>query len=133
MFCSESEAEAEGEGALMRMQSMLTKSTWLMKRNRPSSTWVAERYAFRKGDACQKREQSGGQVWVGGVASVGAKESRCLPRAERRACDAGRGAAGREAQEVAGDRGAHSVQGKAQLQIGSRARGGAHIKHVHDI
>ena len=55
---------------------------------------------------------------------------RALPRAERRAYDAGRGAAGQEAQEVAGNRGA---QGKAQLQIGSRARGGAHIKHVHDI
>ena len=37
--------------------------------------------------------------------------------------------------EVAADRGARSVQGRARLQIGSRARGGAHAKHadhVHD-
>ena len=37
--------------------------------------------------------------------------------------------------EVAGDRGARSVQGRARLQIGSRARGGAHpeyLAHVRD-
>ena len=33
-------------------------------------------------------------------------------------------------QEAADDRGARSVQGKARLQIGSRARGGAHVEHV---
>ena len=31
--------------------------------------------------------------------------------------------------EAAGDRGARGVQGRARLQIGSRARGGAHVKH----
>eukprot|EP00964_Phaeocystis_antarctica_P045979 scaffold26514_cov53-Phaeocystis_antarctica.AAC.2 len=31
--------------------------------------------------------------------------------------------------EVAGDRGARNVQGRARLQIGSRARGGAHPEH----
>ena len=31
--------------------------------------------------------------------------------------------------EVAADRGARSVQGWARLQIGSRARGGAHVEH----
>ena len=53
---------------------------------------------------------------------------RVLPRVERRAYDAGR-AAGREVREVAGDRGARSVQWRARLQIGSRARGGAHPEH----
>ena len=32
--------------------------------------------------------------------------------------------------EAAGDRGAHSVQGRARGQIGSRARGGAHAEHA---
>ena len=32
--------------------------------------------------------------------------------------------------EVAGDRGARSVQERARLQIGSRARGGAHNEHA---
>eukprot|EP00964_Phaeocystis_antarctica_P029497 scaffold16625_cov49-Phaeocystis_antarctica.AAC.2 len=33
-------------------------------------------------------------------------------------------------REVASDRGASSVQGRVRLQIGSRARGGAHPEHV---
>ena len=33
-------------------------------------------------------------------------------------------------REAAGDRGARSVQGRARLQIGSRARGGAHGEHL---
>ena len=33
-------------------------------------------------------------------------------------------------QEAAGDRGASGVQGRARVQIGSRARGGAHVEHV---
>ena len=32
--------------------------------------------------------------------------------------------------EVAADRGARSVQERARLQIGSRARGGAHVEHA---
>ena len=32
--------------------------------------------------------------------------------------------------EVAGDRGARGVQGRARLQIGGRARGGAHAEHA---
>ena len=32
--------------------------------------------------------------------------------------------------EVAGDRGARSVQGRARLQIANRARGGAHVEHA---
>eukprot|EP00964_Phaeocystis_antarctica_P153608 scaffold121952_cov65-Phaeocystis_antarctica.AAC.1 len=32
--------------------------------------------------------------------------------------------------EVAGDRGARSVQERARLQIGSRVRGGAHVEHA---
>ena len=38
--------------------------------------------------------------------------------------------------EVAGDCGASGVQGRARLQIGSRARGGAHSEHAvhaHDV
>ena len=35
--------------------------------------------------------------------------------------------------EVAGDRGAHSVQERARLQIGSRVRGGAHPEHVAHV
>ena len=35
-----------------------------------------------------------------------------------------------ERPEVAGDRGARSVQERARLQIGSRARGGAHVEHA---
>ena len=35
--------------------------------------------------------------------------------------------------EVAGDRGARSVQQRARLQIGSRARGGAHGEHVSHV
>ena len=36
-------------------------------------------------------------------------------------------------REAAGDRGARSVQGRARLQIRSRARGGAHVEYVaHD-
>ena len=35
--------------------------------------------------------------------------------------------------EVAGDRGARGVQGRARLQIGSRARGGAHVEHVAHV
>ena len=35
-------------------------------------------------------------------------------------------------REVEGDRGARSAQGRARLQIGGRARGGAHLEHgVH--
>ena len=33
-------------------------------------------------------------------------------------------------RRAAGDRGARSVQGRARLQIGSRARGGAHVEHA---
>ena len=33
-------------------------------------------------------------------------------------------------REAAGDRGASGVQGRARVQIGSRARGGAHVEHV---
>ena len=33
-------------------------------------------------------------------------------------------------REAAGDRGACSAQGRAQLQIGGRARGGAHVEHI---
>eukprot|EP00964_Phaeocystis_antarctica_P157293 scaffold127415_cov63-Phaeocystis_antarctica.AAC.2 len=36
-------------------------------------------------------------------------------------------------REVAGDRGARSVQGRARLQIGSRARGGAHVEHAAHV
>ena len=36
-------------------------------------------------------------------------------------------------QEAAGDRGARSVQGRARLQIGGRARGGAHAEHVGHV
>ena len=36
----------------------------------------------------------------------------------------------REVRQVVGDRGASGVQGRARLQIGSRARGGAHDEHV---
>ena len=32
--------------------------------------------------------------------------------------------------EVAADRGARSAQGRARLQIGRRARGGAHVEHA---
>eukprot|EP00964_Phaeocystis_antarctica_P147040 scaffold113518_cov60-Phaeocystis_antarctica.AAC.1 len=35
--------------------------------------------------------------------------------------------------EVAGDRGACSVQGRARLQIGSRARGGAHVERAPEV
>eukprot|EP00964_Phaeocystis_antarctica_P049390 scaffold28648_cov60-Phaeocystis_antarctica.AAC.2 len=35
--------------------------------------------------------------------------------------------------EVAADRGARSVQERARLQIGSRARGGAHVEHVSHV
>eukprot|EP00964_Phaeocystis_antarctica_P164694 scaffold143289_cov87-Phaeocystis_antarctica.AAC.1 len=35
--------------------------------------------------------------------------------------------------EVAGDRGASGVQGRARLQIGSRAGGGAHSEHVSHV
>ena len=35
--------------------------------------------------------------------------------------------------EVAADRGARSVQGRARLQIGSRARGGAHPEHAAHV
>eukprot|EP00964_Phaeocystis_antarctica_P119843 scaffold83602_cov48-Phaeocystis_antarctica.AAC.2 len=53
---------------------------------------------------------------------------RLLPSVARRAYDAGRGIrTGR--RKAAGDRGARSVQGRARLQIGSRARGGAHGEH----
>ena len=38
--------------------------------------------------------------------------------------------AGRQARETAGDGGAGSVQERARLQIGGRARGGAHPEHV---
>ena len=37
---------------------------------------------------------------------------------------------GRQAEEAAGDRGASSVQGRARLQIGGRARGGALPEHA---
>eukprot|EP00964_Phaeocystis_antarctica_P103862 scaffold69098_cov54-Phaeocystis_antarctica.AAC.4 len=33
-------------------------------------------------------------------------------------------------REAAGDRGTHSVRGRARLQVGDRARGGAHVEHV---
>eukprot|EP00964_Phaeocystis_antarctica_P045214 scaffold26017_cov39-Phaeocystis_antarctica.AAC.1 len=33
-------------------------------------------------------------------------------------------------REATGDRGTRSVQGRARLQIGGRARGGAHVEHV---
>ena len=36
-------------------------------------------------------------------------------------------------REAAGDRGARSVQGRARLQIGGRARGGAHREHVAHV
>ena len=53
-------------------------------------------------------------------------------RVERRAYGAGRGVrAGR--REAAGDCGACSVQGRARLQIGSRARGEAHVEHVAHV
>eukprot|EP00964_Phaeocystis_antarctica_P113913 scaffold77878_cov55-Phaeocystis_antarctica.AAC.2 len=55
---------------------------------------------------------------------------RVLPRVGRRAYDVVRGAEYRERPEVAGDRGASGVQGRARLQIGSRARGGAHPEHA---
>ena len=56
---------------------------------------------------------------------------RALPRVERKACGAGRGM-GVGGQQAVDDRGARSVQGRARLQIGGRARGGAHLEHqVH--
>eukprot|EP00964_Phaeocystis_antarctica_P045220 scaffold26019_cov69-Phaeocystis_antarctica.AAC.3 len=57
---------------------------------------------------------------------------RALPRVESGAYGAARGA-GQEAGGEAGGgghRGARSVQGRARLQIGGRARGGAHVEHV---
>eukprot|EP00964_Phaeocystis_antarctica_P149894 scaffold117165_cov54-Phaeocystis_antarctica.AAC.3 len=57
---------------------------------------------------------------------------RDLPRVERKACDAGRGA-DREAAEVAAGRGARSVQERARLQIGSKARRGAHVEHPANV
>eukprot|EP00964_Phaeocystis_antarctica_P031198 scaffold17666_cov66-Phaeocystis_antarctica.AAC.3 len=36
-------------------------------------------------------------------------------------------------REAAGDRGTSSVQGRARLQIGDRARGGAHVEHVGHV
>eukprot|EP00964_Phaeocystis_antarctica_P103349 scaffold68639_cov42-Phaeocystis_antarctica.AAC.1 len=39
----------------------------------------------------------------------------------------------REGREAAGDGGARSVQGRARLQIGSRARRGAHVEHVAHV
>ena len=50
---------------------------------------------------------------------------RVLPRVERRACGAGRGIRV-GGQQAVDDRGARSVQERARLQIGGRARGGAH-------
>eukprot|EP00964_Phaeocystis_antarctica_P045731 scaffold26341_cov62-Phaeocystis_antarctica.AAC.3 len=47
---------------------------------------------------------------------------RVLPRVERRACGAGRGIRV-GGQQAADDRGARSVQERARLQIGGRARG----------
>ena len=35
--------------------------------------------------------------------------------------------------EAAGDRSACSVQGRARLRIGSRARGGAHVEHAEHV
>eukprot|EP00964_Phaeocystis_antarctica_P013465 scaffold7370_cov57-Phaeocystis_antarctica.AAC.5 len=55
---------------------------------------------------------------------------RALPRVERRAYNVGRGAKYRERPEAAGDCGARGVQGRTRLQIGSRARGGAHPEHL---
>ena len=58
---------------------------------------------------------------------------RLLPRVERRAYGAGRGA-GWEA-EAGGDRGARIMQGRVRLQIWGRPWGGAHpehVAHVHD-
>ena len=54
---------------------------------------------------------------------------RALPRVERRACGAERGVwVG--GQQTVDDRGARSVQGRARLQIGNRAREVGHPEHV---
>ena len=49
-------------------------------------------------------------------------------RVERRACDAVRGASQETGGHWSGD-GARSVQGRGRLQIGGRAREGAHREH----
>eukprot|EP00964_Phaeocystis_antarctica_P064937 scaffold39110_cov45-Phaeocystis_antarctica.AAC.1 len=55
---------------------------------------------------------------------------RVLPRVERRAYGAGRGAEYREAGGGGRQRCTRGVQGRTRLQIGSRARGGAHAEHL---
>eukprot|EP00964_Phaeocystis_antarctica_P004951 scaffold2698_cov48-Phaeocystis_antarctica.AAC.3 len=51
---------------------------------------------------------------------------------ERGACDTRRGA-GQETGGHWGGDGATSVQGRGRLQIGGRARGGAHVEHVAHV
>ena len=57
-------------------------------------------------------------------------DAPCRESKERRAMQ-GEVQSGRP--EVAADRGAHSVQERARLQIGSRVRGGAHPEHVAHV
>ena len=54
---------------------------------------------------------------------------RILPRVERRAYTV-RGGVRAGRREAVGDRGARSMRGRARLQTGGRARGGAHPEHV---
>eukprot|EP00964_Phaeocystis_antarctica_P005378 scaffold2944_cov60-Phaeocystis_antarctica.AAC.1 len=66
---------------------------------------------------------------AGGVeAQLLVERRRELPRVERRACDAGQGA-DREAGGGGRPQCTQRAGERARLQIGSRARGGAHVEH----
>eukprot|EP00964_Phaeocystis_antarctica_P029952 scaffold16885_cov51-Phaeocystis_antarctica.AAC.1 len=68
---------------------------------------------------------------AGGIEAQRLVERRsALPRVERRAFGTGRGAEYQEARGGGRPRCTRGVQGRARLQIGSRARGGAHAEHA---